>query len=489
VDWSNEQYVRLYIRDTKTWLKLRWEGQSLFMMLLRKVDRAGVLDDIDDPVGDLALITGLPEEHVEVGFERLKKLGSIEMKGKALVIPNFIEANETPKSDRLRQLEYRQRRRDDPEYREKMAAYHREYRKNNKEKWQAQDRVHTALENGTLTKEPCEVCGEKHGVDAHHDDYSKPLDVRWLCKSHHRKHHVQTTKRDAKLRENQANDAKISQTTLPSSYPVPDPVPNLNLERDNARSNSKDEEEWGTDTDADVDIAPKKRRTPNKQRGQADTDTPDHLPLRSPEANAVLAKIQEYWPDYPYEQARVSAAKLQTAYGQKINVLEVIEAAWAGWDLGRTINDRSGLHVYLASYCNTEAGKAPRASQGPQNGKGGVPHQAEASRPSLFARIKRISDAVWEDRQIEPGWVDDWNEAMQDQAIASKVLMRVHMKEFITRLAEVGRVELGVNYKILDHSLPAEPRTPKELLEGDEAPDPEFVAQQIAQLTAMKGLE
>jgi hypothetical protein len=35
---------------------------------------------------------------------------------------------------------------------------------------------------------PCEVCKETN-VDAHHDDYNKPLDVRWLCKKHHREHH------------------------------------------------------------------------------------------------------------------------------------------------------------------------------------------------------------------------------------------------------------------------------------------------------------
>ena len=34
-----------------------------------------------------------------------------------------------------------------------------------------------------LERQPCEVCGEK--AEAHHPDYSKPLDVRWLCKRHH----------------------------------------------------------------------------------------------------------------------------------------------------------------------------------------------------------------------------------------------------------------------------------------------------------------
>lgn len=48
--------------------------------------------------------------------------------------------------------------------------------------------VHGALETGKLVKSPCEKCGNTK-VQAHHDDYSKPLDVRWLCHPCHCKEH------------------------------------------------------------------------------------------------------------------------------------------------------------------------------------------------------------------------------------------------------------------------------------------------------------
>lgn len=51
-------------------------------------------------------------------------------------------------------------------------------------KYRARKAVDNALRRGKLTKKPCDVCGNPK-VDAHHEDYNKPLEVRWLCRKHH----------------------------------------------------------------------------------------------------------------------------------------------------------------------------------------------------------------------------------------------------------------------------------------------------------------
>jgi hypothetical protein len=41
-----------------------------------------------------------------------------------------------------------------------------------------------ALRDGTLVRQPCEVCGNPKS-DGYHANYFKPLDVQWLCHVHH----------------------------------------------------------------------------------------------------------------------------------------------------------------------------------------------------------------------------------------------------------------------------------------------------------------
>jgi hypothetical protein len=63
-----------------------------------------------------------------------------------------------------------------------------DWRKKYPERKNAQAKVSRAIKKGTLIKQLCFMCGDK--AEAHHPDYSRPLDVVWLCPSHHRQAHL-----------------------------------------------------------------------------------------------------------------------------------------------------------------------------------------------------------------------------------------------------------------------------------------------------------
>lgn len=65
--------------------------------------------------------------------------------------------------------------------------------KNRRERYgDAHKKVLRAIASGKLAKMPCEICGDME-TQAHHDDYNKPLEVRWLCEKHHKEWHAKNT--------------------------------------------------------------------------------------------------------------------------------------------------------------------------------------------------------------------------------------------------------------------------------------------------------
>ena len=59
------------------------------------------------------------------------------------------------------------------------------YRIENPEKVKARRITNYLISTGELIKEPCSVCGSTENIQCHHPDYSKPLDVVFLCQTHH----------------------------------------------------------------------------------------------------------------------------------------------------------------------------------------------------------------------------------------------------------------------------------------------------------------
>jgi transketolase len=86
---------------------------------------------------------------------------------------------------------------------DKLRAYNREYNR----KWRKENGYHNennskkkfpekelarqilqrAVKTGKIIRGNCEVCGKPKG-QGHHDDYFKPLEVKWFCPLHHREY-------------------------------------------------------------------------------------------------------------------------------------------------------------------------------------------------------------------------------------------------------------------------------------------------------------
>jgi hypothetical protein len=77
-----------------------------------------------------------------------------------------------------------------PKRRANAKRITRRQRREAPEKSRAQRIVAYHVRKGNLVPKPCEACGRTDNVHAHHDDYSHPLDVHWLCPPCHSARHL-----------------------------------------------------------------------------------------------------------------------------------------------------------------------------------------------------------------------------------------------------------------------------------------------------------
>ena len=93
----------------------------------------------------------------------------------------------SPKSA-AHQAEYHAKWRKTDRGRTLMEATSKRWNQRHPERIKAHRDVNYAIRRGRLVKGPCEHAGAecKGSIEAHHDDYTKPLEVRWLCKGHHK---------------------------------------------------------------------------------------------------------------------------------------------------------------------------------------------------------------------------------------------------------------------------------------------------------------
>ena len=88
----------------------------------------------------------------------------------------------------------RARYHNDPKRRKDVAARASVWRDRHPEAARAHNAVHNAIRDGKLERgTKCDQADESccGPLSAHHDDYAKPLEVRWLCRSHHSRYHAE----------------------------------------------------------------------------------------------------------------------------------------------------------------------------------------------------------------------------------------------------------------------------------------------------------
>jgi hypothetical protein len=100
------------------------------------------------------------------------------------------DVKENYKKDPNARRLYEQARAQDPTRRANQLRYNSNRAKAFPGARRANTAVGNAIRSGKLVPDFCEVCGH-HRVQAHHDDYRRPLAVRWLCFKHHKEHHGQ----------------------------------------------------------------------------------------------------------------------------------------------------------------------------------------------------------------------------------------------------------------------------------------------------------
>lgn len=105
-------------------------------------------------------------------------------------IEHVMEYDRNRPNKKERSRRQAERLRNDPEAAEKSREWKREWANRNQDKRHCHHKVHSAIRRGELSApSKCESCMAKGKTEAHHDDYSKPLMIRWLCGDCHRAYH------------------------------------------------------------------------------------------------------------------------------------------------------------------------------------------------------------------------------------------------------------------------------------------------------------
>jgi hypothetical protein len=103
MNFPDEEYVRLYVRDTDTWRAIRFEGQAVLALMLRRFDGSGIYKfGKRTPARSIAAAIGCDEEFAQKGLRLILEEEIWEQLGDRFFWPKWDEAQFCNRSDKLR---------------------------------------------------------------------------------------------------------------------------------------------------------------------------------------------------------------------------------------------------------------------------------------------------------------------------------------------------------------------------------------------------
>jgi hypothetical protein len=116
-----------------------------------------------------------------------------------------VHANYINNPDKRR--EYESTRRKTDSRKAKRLVYAKTSMARYPERAKARQASNNATRDGKLIPMPCAVCGDPM-VQGHHEDYSKPLEVTWLCFKHHCEAHGKSSSVRSHVAMHNANEPR-----------------------------------------------------------------------------------------------------------------------------------------------------------------------------------------------------------------------------------------------------------------------------------------
>jgi hypothetical protein len=148
------------------------------------------------PLSDFYKHTGMGDGHLN----KCKTCVKTRVKKHRYENLELIQDYDRQRDDLPHRVEARKKYGKDSKNRDIFRESKRKWDANNPQKKRAHGLVSDAIKLGKLEKTSCIIC-ENEKTEGHHEDYSKPLEVVWLCDFHHKKRHRQLNKANRKNNE------------------------------------------------------------------------------------------------------------------------------------------------------------------------------------------------------------------------------------------------------------------------------------------------